>query len=130
MDPVLRRVELLKLEGLGFSQGEIVKELSRKAECSERTIYNDFETRTQWQPTLQCIVKPEEVLLKIVNRYDQIYRQASRRLITSPNEYVQISALKVMMHANSLMFDTAVLPQLLARLRVLEQKAERGVFIP
>jgi hypothetical protein len=79
---------------------------------------------------LQCIVKPEEVLLKIVNRYDQIYRQASRRLITSPNEYVQISALKVMMHANSLMFDTAVLPQLLARLRVLEQKAERGVFIP
>jgi transcriptional antiterminator len=93
MDSVLRRVELLKLEGLGFSQGEIVKELSRKAECSERTIYNDFETRTQWQPTVQCVVNPDDVLLKVINRYEQIYRQASRRMLTSDNEWIQISAL-------------------------------------
>ena len=30
MDAVSRRLELLKLEGLGFSQAEIVKELSHK----------------------------------------------------------------------------------------------------
>jgi hypothetical protein len=130
MDPVLRRVELLKLEGLGFSQGEIVKELSRKAECSERTIYNDFETRTQWQPTVQCVVNPDDVLLKVINRYEQIYRQASRRMLTSDNEWIQISALKIMMHTNTQLFETAVLPQVLAKLRVLEVKAANGVFVP
>jgi hypothetical protein len=30
---VSRRLELLKLEGLGFSQAEIVKELSQECEC-------------------------------------------------------------------------------------------------
>ena len=34
---------MLKLEGLGFSQAEIVKELSLKCACSERTVYGDFE---------------------------------------------------------------------------------------
>ena len=33
MDAVSRRLELLKLEGLGFSQSEIVKELSQKCAC-------------------------------------------------------------------------------------------------
>jgi len=33
-----RRLELLKLEGLGFSQAEIVKELSVKCASSERTV--------------------------------------------------------------------------------------------
>jgi hypothetical protein len=55
---------LLKLEGLGFSQSEIVKELSQKAACTERTIYYDFESRATWQPILQSGVKPEEILLK------------------------------------------------------------------
>jgi hypothetical protein len=30
MDKVARRLELLKLEGLGFSQAEVVNELSQK----------------------------------------------------------------------------------------------------
>jgi hypothetical protein len=68
---------LLKLEGLGFSQAEIVNELSQKNACSKRGVYKDFETRESWQPVLQCVVKPEAVLLKVVNRYEQIYRQAS-----------------------------------------------------
>jgi type I restriction enzyme R subunit len=43
VDAVSRRLELLKLEGLGFSRAEIVKELSVKCACSCRTVYNDFE---------------------------------------------------------------------------------------
>ena len=77
MDTDSRRLELLKLEGLDFSQAEIVKELSVKCTCSERTVYSDFETRESWQPILQSVVKFEGVLLKVVNRYEQIYRQAS-----------------------------------------------------
>jgi transcriptional antiterminator len=45
VDVVSRRLELLKLEGLGLSQPEIVKELAQKYGRSERSIYYDFENR-------------------------------------------------------------------------------------
>ena len=130
MDTDSRRLELLKLEGLGFSQAEIVKELSVKCACSERTVYSDFETRASWQPTLQSVVNSEGVLFKVVNRYEQIYRQASMRLLTSSNELAQLGALNAMLKANSLLFETAVLPEMLSRLKILEDKAKRGVFVP
>ena len=50
MDKVARRLELLKLEGLGFSQAEVVNELSVKSACSKRVVYKDFESRATWQP--------------------------------------------------------------------------------
>ena len=53
MDASSRRLELLKLEGLGFSQVEIVKELSVKCASSKRTVYSDFESREGWQASLQ-----------------------------------------------------------------------------
>ena len=130
MDADSRRLELLKLEGLGFSQAEIVKELSVKCTCSERTVYNDFETRESWQPVVQSVVDARAVLLKVVNRYEQIYRQASMRLLTSSNELAQLGALNAMLKANSLLFETAVLPEVVGRLKVLEDKAKRGVFVP
>ncbi|MGD0645520.1 MAG: hypothetical protein ABSA75_11505, partial [Candidatus Bathyarchaeia archaeon] len=121
---------MLKLEGLGFSQVEIVKELSQKNACSKRAVYNDFETRSIWQPILQSDVKPNEVLLKVINRYEQVYRQASMRLLTFENELAQLGALNTMLKANSLLFESAVLPEVLGRLRDLEDKAKRGVFVP
>ena len=130
MDAVVRRLELLKLEGLGFSTVEIVKELSQKTACSKRTVYKDFECRASWQPILQSVVKADEILLKVVNRYEQIYRQASIRLLTSPNESTQLGALNTMLKANSLMFETAVLPELMSKLKALEEKAAKGVFVP
>jgi hypothetical protein len=129
VDSVNRRLELLKLEGLGFSQAEIVKELSQKATCSERTIYNDFECRVNWQPVLQSVVKPDEVLLKVLNRYEQIYRQASMRFLSSSNELARIAALNIMLKTNSLVCETAVLPELMCRLKTLEDKAAKGVFV-
>jgi transcriptional antiterminator len=74
LDAVARRLELLKLEGLGFSQAEIVKELSQKCACSGRTVYRDFETRESWQPVVQSVIDARKILLKVVNRYEQIYR--------------------------------------------------------
>ena len=93
-------------------------------------MYNDFETREGWQPILQSVVNPQGVLLKVVNRYEQIYRQASVRLLTASNELAQLGALNVMLKANAALFETAVLPEVLGRLRVLEDKAKRGVFVP
>jgi len=130
LDAVSRRLELLKLEGLGFSQAEIVKELSVKYECSRRTMYTDFEGRACWQPVLQSVVDSEGVLLKVVNRYEQIYRQASVRLLRVSNELAQLGALNIMLKANAMLFETAVLPEVLSRLKMLEEKARRGVFVP
>jgi len=130
VDAVSRRLELLKLEGLGFSQAEIVKELSGKLGCSGRTVYGDFESRSVWQPVVQSVVDHERVLLKVVNRYEQIYRQASIRLLTVSNELAQLGALNVMLKANALLFETAVLPEVLGRLKMLEDKAKSGVFVP
>ena len=130
MDASSRRLELLKLEGLGFSQMEIVKELSVKFACSHRSVYSDFETREGWQASLQSGLKPNEVLLKVINRYEQIYRQASMRFLTSSNELARIAALNIMLKTNALLFETAVLPELMSRLRSLEDKAAKGVFVP
>jgi transcriptional antiterminator len=130
LDVVSRRLELLKLEGLGFSQAEIVKELRQKIGCSGRTVYRDFESRMEWQPALQSVVEPQAVLLKVINRYEQIYRQASMRLLTSSNALAQLGALNIMLKANALLNETAVLPEVLCRLKDLEDKTKRGVFVP
>lgn len=130
MDVVSRRLELLRLEGFGVSQIEAVKQISEKFGCSKRTVYNDFETRPSWQPVLLSTLNSDEVLSKIANRYEQIYRQASIRLLSSNNPSVQLGALKIMMKVNSLIYESLVFPDVLCRLRVLEQKASRGVFVP
>jgi hypothetical protein len=130
MDVVSRRLELLKLEGLGLSQAEIVKQLCKNYGCAERTVYNDFETRESWQPMLQGVNKPEGLVLKTMNRHEQIYRQGSMLFRSSSNPLVQLGALNVMLKANSLMFEAAVLPSLIYRLKTLEQKADKGVFVP
>ena len=50
VDKVERRLKLLKLEELGFSQAEVVNELSQKLSCSKRVLYKDFESSEVWQP--------------------------------------------------------------------------------
>ena len=129
LNTVARRLELLQKEGMGFNQSEIVKELSVKYRCSDRTVYYDFEKRGDWQPALQQLDNHQEILLKTVNRYEQIYRQASVRLLTGTQEATQLGALNIMLKANSKIWETAVLPELLNRLNDLEGKAKRGVFV-
>ena len=129
MDTVSRRLELLKLEGMGFNRSEIVKQLSEKHQCSERTVYYDFETRSDWQTSLQELGDSQAILLKTVNRFEQIYRQASVRLLTGTREVTQLGALNIMLKANGKILETAVLPELLNRLKDLEERAKRGVFV-
>jgi hypothetical protein len=130
LDKVARRLELLKLEGLGFSQVEIVKELSVKCECSERTLYSDFECRAVWQPILQGVNKSDAILQKVLNCYEQIYRQASLKFLSSSNELARMAVLNIMLKTNAALAETAVLPELFGRLKDLEDKAKRGVFVP
>jgi len=127
---VKRLLELLKLEGLGFSQPEIVTELSQKYQCSGRTVYRDFESRGQWQPELQNVRNHAQILMRTGNRYEQIYREASVRLLTGTQELTQLGALNIMLKVNSKIYEIAVLPEILNRLKELEEKARKGLFVP
>ena len=129
MEVVTRRFELLKLEGLGLSQAEIAKQLSQNAECSMRTIYHDFETRALWQPSLQSLSKTDDVLLKAINRYEQIYRQASMIVHSSSNESAKIGALNIMLKSNSKLCETAALTDILSRLKDLEDEVRKGALV-
>ena len=120
-----RRLELLKLEGLGFSRPEIVTELGQKYRCSGRTVYRDFENRGQWQPELQNVKDHSQILMRTVNRYYQIYREASVRLLTGTQELTQLGALNLMLKVNSKIYEIAVLPDILSRLEELEEIVKR-----
>ena len=120
-----RRLEALKLEGLGLSQSEIVKQVSEKFQVSVRSVYRDFQLRSQWQPALLELKDRDRVLQKIVNRYEQVYERAAFKHVTSPNEAVQVGALKIMLEATAKLAETLVLPDLIGRLDELEEQAKK-----
>ena len=93
---VQRRLEFLKMEGLGFSLCEIVKDLSKKYGKCERSIYYDAETRGTWQPLFSQLFDLDKARLVVINRYETIYREAAFMLKQgSPKE--KSAALKIML---------------------------------
>jgi len=124
-----RRLEALKLEGMGLSQPEIVKQLSQKFQVSARSVYRDFQLRSQWQPVLLQLKDQDKVMQKVINRYEQIYERAAFKHVTSQNENVQIGALKIMLDANSKICEAVVLSDVASRLKTLEAEAKKGVFV-
>lgn len=93
-----RRLELLKMEGLGFNHSEIVKHLSSKYHCSNRNIHFDFEKRSRWQPRLQDF---QNRVLTVWNRNEQIYQMAAMERVRATNENARIGALRIMALVNS-----------------------------
>ena len=124
-----RRLEALKLEGMGLSQPEIVKQVSQKFQVSARSVYRDFQLRSQWQPVLLQLKDRDRVMQKIINRYEQIYERAAFKHVTSQNENVQVGALKIMLDANSRVCEAVVLSDVVGRLKRLEEEAKKGVFV-
>ena len=120
-----RRLEVLKLEGMGFSQHEIVKEISVKYTCSSRTVYNDFETRETWQP-----YTTKDAALTILNRFLQIYRHAALQSMTAEGESNRIGWTKIMLDANTKLAEYFGSPSMLKQLTDLEKRAKHGVFLP
>ena len=112
-----RRLEFLKLEGIGFSLCEIVKSLSKKYHKSERMIYYDAETRKTWQPTLNQLFDLDKARLIVINRYETIYREAAFML--TQKEESKSSALKIMLDA------TKALTELIGITSVAQDQLER-----
>jgi len=124
-----RRLESLKLEGMGLSQPEIVKQISQKFQVSARSVYRDLKLRDQWQPLLLQLKDRDRVVQKVINRYEQIYERAAFKHVTSQNENVQVGALKIMLDANSKVCEAVVLSDVVARLKLLEAEVKKGVFV-
>lgn len=120
-----RRLEALKLEGMGLSQPEIVKQISQKFQVSARSVYRDFQLRSSWQPALLQLKDRDRIMQKIINRYEQIYERAAFKHVTSQNESVQVGALKIMLEATAKLAETLILPDILGRLDELEEQAKR-----
>jgi len=129
METVERRSELLRMEGLGLSVTEIVKELSVKAQVSERTVYKDFQSRSFWQPTVQQYEGLERTYHKNLNRLEQIYRKASLIYLNADNDNAKVGALRLMLDIVMRLHEIHVLPNILNRLRDVEEKAKKGVFV-
>jgi len=72
-----RRLNFLKKEAEGFSLCEIVKELSKKYQKTERTVYYDASTRETWQPLYTQLFELDKARLIVMNRYNYIYRESS-----------------------------------------------------
>ena len=89
------------MEGTGFDQNEIVKHLSEKYGVCERTVYYDFQKREGWQPALTQVKDTTKMFMKVINRYEQIYRKASFIQLQAKNENAQVGALKVMLDTNT-----------------------------
>lgn len=91
-----RRLEFLKLEGLGLSLPEIVQELSQKYALTKRTIYYDSEHRASWQNMLTQVHDIERALLIYQNKLDSIYRRLSF-IAVQGSEMAKVQALRVML---------------------------------
>jgi len=99
LDTVPRRLELLKLEGEGFSQSEIVKGLSKQYQCTPRTVRYDFAKRGEWQPKLMEVGDTRKIVLKTANRFESIYQKAAFRQRHAQSERSELRALEVMRQA-------------------------------
>lgn len=104
-----RRLDLLRMEGEGFSKPEIVKDLSTKYKCSIRNVYYDFETRASWQPKLQ---DQQTLVQKTLNRFEYVYRQAAFKAKHSQNESIQLGALRLMSDVTARIQELIMLPEL------------------
>lgn len=54
-----------------------MKELSKKYQKTERTLYYDASTRETWQPLYTQLFELDKARLIVMNRFNYIYREAS-----------------------------------------------------
>lgn len=92
MNLLERRLEILKAEAMGFSQGEAVKTISDKYDLPKSVLWYDYRTKPKWQTHIQGI-DAENLRLTIHNRYEYCYKEASFLLLTTQNESVKLGAL-------------------------------------
>ena len=97
-----RRLKLLTHEGNGLLKPEIVKELTVEFKVSKQTVYNDYNSRFVWQQSLK---DQSNNILKVINRYEQLYRKASLSYIQAQTNSEQQKAIYLMKSVNKELAD-------------------------
>jgi len=75
------------------------------------------------------LLTADREVYRVVNLYEQIYKKAVYRYLSSGNESVQLGSLRIMLEVTKQLHEILVLPELMERLRNLEEKAKKGVFV-
>jgi hypothetical protein len=89
-----RRMEILKMQGMGFNDHEITKELSQKYNVSRRAVQRDIQVQAEWSLVLSKTDR-KRLFAKYVAMYEQNYRNMAVIKVTTENESNRIGASKL-----------------------------------
>jgi hypothetical protein len=67
-------------------------------------------------------------MLKVLNRFEYLYRTASFNMTHSAHENIKVAWARIMLETNKQLAERFVIPDMLDRLEDLEEKAKKGVF--
>jgi hypothetical protein len=91
------KTELLRLEGAGFNEREIVEQLHERFHAARKTVYYYYRTRPQWQPEILGLSEAKEAYHQTLNRLEYIYKEFSIICLSAREDSNKIGALKGML---------------------------------
>jgi hypothetical protein len=91
------KLDLLQMEGQGFTRTEIVSYLADKHKVSKKLGYYYFKTRARWQPELLGLEDAKDSYHQTLNRLEYIYRRFSLLSANAPEFSNRVGALKGML---------------------------------
>jgi len=120
---LLRRAEIVKLKSLGSRLHNIVKDLARKYNVSERQIYYDWRNRKKWLPTLLSIEDPHSFFLDIISKHDELRKLAVLEFLKAPpGSTARIGTLRLIRDINMDLYEIVPLREVLLKIEKLEEQ--------
>ena len=68
-------------------------------------------------------------MLKVLNRFEYLYRTASFNMMHTTQENIKVAWIRIMLEANKQLAEKFIIPDVQSRLKELEGKAKGGVFV-
>ena len=96
------RTELLKKQGEGFSNPEIVKHLKATFDITKAGVYYHLNSKDKWIDEYSKVFG-KDLGATIRQRFDHVYREASFRYLQSREDNARIGFLKVMLETNKVL---------------------------
>lgn len=119
-----RRQRLMEYLSAGIQLNEIVLRICKEFECSQRTVYTDYETRGSWMPELFQLDDAQQFLADILNRHHELIRKTTKLTVTTGNDSVRIAALKLLRNLNLDLFKMIVPVEIEKRIAALEDSLQ------
>lgn len=95
------RLKLLKMQGLGFSKAETVKQLTETFNITRGGAYYHFETLSKWASQYLDFENVKDFQFNILNQLSTINREASFQYLQAKEDNARIGYLRVRLEALS-----------------------------